>query len=327
MIAEGGVVHLVPVGVGVVVPGVRSRRSLCRFLLLLFFLLLHLLDDLIDHLHPLDRVHACQCLQAVLQFHGRSMRIEFLKDFGPFIHVVVVFTFLVEQSQCSGITFLRLDKFLLLPVELAQMQPHDALLHTVARALLHTVLVSPYGMRGVFLGEVDITDGVVHLVEIFLVLWVARHGLELTDHTLAVGSRHDLRHFDPRVESQFVRRVLPRHLLECLVCLCVVARGMVELSKEEVHTGFLIGSLRFTYGVFEIGNCLGVLFLSDLAVSQNGVPDRKQALRNAVACSSAEQVFRVVIPLQLSITLGLENPCLCDDVGLAEVESLNICEG
>ena len=64
------------------------------------------------------------------------------------------------------------------------MEHDDALFYAVACALLHSVLISPDGTCGVAIGEMDIAYGVVHLVEVFLVLVVARHGFELAYHLL-----------------------------------------------------------------------------------------------------------------------------------------------
>ena len=42
-------------------------------------------------------------------------------------------------------------------------------------------------MERVLVGQIDIADGIVHLIQIVFVLRVLRHGLQLADHLLAVG--------------------------------------------------------------------------------------------------------------------------------------------
>ena len=101
---------------------------------------------------------------------------------------------------------------------------------------------------------------------------------------------------------------------------------MIKLSEEEIHARLLIGSLRLTNCVSQVWDCLGILFLTNLTVSKDGISDGDETLRYAVASSSGEQVLRIVIPFKLGIALGFENPCLCYDIGLAEIQPLDICE-
>ena len=103
------------------------------------------------------------------------------------------------------------------------MQQQHALFRSRARGFLVAFLVGYDGVCRVFLREVDISYGVVNLVEIVLVVVIACHSPEPAYHllTLTVACKH-LRHGNACVEGHLVRRVLTQHLAERLVGLRIM---------------------------------------------------------------------------------------------------------
>ena len=159
------------------VPTVSLVGSLLLLRLLLGlrepFLLLLLLQGLY---HPVDGSiavglrHFCQRLQRVLQMHCLGERHELVEYLRAFREGLVVLAVLVEQSYRLAVAPLRVGEFLPRPVQVAEPQQQHAFLHPGACRLLVARLVCLDGLRRVAVGEVYVSHGVIHLVEIFLVV-------------------------------------------------------------------------------------------------------------------------------------------------------------
>ena len=80
------------------------------------------------------------------------------------------------------------------PVEIDATQGElaDGLVHTVARALFGSKFVVLYCICGITVREVEVTDGIINLVEIVLVIVRGCHASQLLDGALGVISGHDL---------------------------------------------------------------------------------------------------------------------------------------
>ena len=105
------------------------------------------------------------------------------------------------------------------------MQQEHPFLNTGARSFLVPFLVGGNGIQGVVLGEVDVTDGIINLIEILFVLVGGSHALQTLDHLLVMGAGHHLGHGDTGIELQFVGRTLADDVLECLIGFLVMSQG------------------------------------------------------------------------------------------------------
>ena len=69
-------------------------------------------------------------------------------------------------------------------------------------------------MQRVALGEVDVADGVIDLVQVVLVVVRTGHASQLADFSLEVGGGHHLGLGNARIELQLVGWVQTYHVLK-----------------------------------------------------------------------------------------------------------------
>ena len=77
---------------------------------------------------------------------------------------------MIEQSDGLAIATACIAELLHLPVQVAERKQQHTFLHAVPDRLLIAFLVGTDGLQCVFLEHVDVSDGVVHLVKVFLVV-------------------------------------------------------------------------------------------------------------------------------------------------------------
>ena len=121
--------------------------------------------------------------------------------------------------------------FLHLPVEVAQCQQQHAFFYAATGGLLIAFLIGGNGLGRVFLCHVDVTHGVIHLVEIILVVVIDSHALQTTDHAFGVAGGDDLCLCDTGIELQFVGWVTACHFPEGAFSLGAVAQLPLYLSQ------------------------------------------------------------------------------------------------
>ena len=78
--------------------------------------------------------------------------------------------------------------------------------------LLVTLLVGGDRLHGVALRQIHIADGVIHLIQILLVVIVTRHPSQFAELLLAALGHH-LSLGDAGIKRQLVGRVVPDHVL------------------------------------------------------------------------------------------------------------------
>ena len=152
------------------------------------------------------------------------------------------------------------------------MQEEHTFLYAASGGLGNAFLVGSDGLQGVFLSQVDITDGIVYLIEIFLVVVGCRHALQLAYHLPAVVCRHHLGHRDAGVELQFVRRIEAHHVLESLVGFLLVADGSLQLSHQVPFACLLLAAHLVADYLFETRNRLCRFALADMVVGKGVIP-------------------------------------------------------
>ena len=177
------------------------------------------------------------------------------------------------------------------------------------------------------LQQVDIAHGVVHLVEIVLVVVVAGHTLQLADHTLAVGACHHLCLGYPGIEFQFIGRVLSYGVLIGFVGFVVVAQSCLYLSHEEPFTCFLRLAPFVLDHLAQVGYGLLQLTVFHVIVGIGVVPVLDGSVVNGVAVHIADHILSIVEPAEFCIVLG--QPGTGDGVlpGLCLVEAAHIRKG
>ena len=273
-------------------------------LTLLLLLLLQCLDHTVDGLQPFLFGHHRQLQQRVLQVDGLGMGYEFVEHLRAVRQLLVVAPFLVEQSDGLAIAAVGVAEALHLPVQVAERQQQYAFLNAVAGGFLVSFLVGADGLQRVVLGQVDVADGVVHLVEVFLVVIVGCHSLQTTDHLLGVALCHYLGLCDAGVELQLVGRMTAHGLAEGLICLLAVPQQVLDLSHEEPLPGALCVAPLVLDDLIEIGHGLLVVAQTDIVVGVGVVPVLDGPVVYRVAAHVAYHVLRVVEPSQFGIALG-----------------------
>ena len=111
--------------------------------------------------------------------------VEHLRAMGQFL---VVLTFLVQQSDGLSVTSLGIVILLHLPIDVAQLEQEHALLNARPCGFGSTALVCADGFSRIVLRQIYVADGIIYLVQIFLVLVRSRHSLQSAHHFLPLSA-------------------------------------------------------------------------------------------------------------------------------------------
>ena len=300
------------------------------FLLRLFLLFLLLLQRLYHPVYGCVAVglaHGGEGQQRVLQVDGVGIghqAVEYLRAVGE---LLVVLAFFVEHAHGGAVTALGVAEFLQLPVDIAQTEQQHTVLHSVAGGFLVSFLIGADGVGGVVLRHIDIAHGVVHLVQILLIVVAGGHALQARYHLLAVALGGHLGHGDTGVEGQLVGRVLLEHLAVGFVGLVLPAQLGQELPHEEPFAGPLLAAHLMLDHLAQVGDGLLVLMGVDMVVGVGVVPFFPRVPVDRVALHVAHHVFGVVEPFLLYVALGQPGACLAVNGGLRLVEAAHVVEG
>ena len=302
------------------------RVLLCLQSAFLLLLLLQCLDSAVDGSVAVALAHLGERLQRVLQVYGVGVWHEVVQNLRAVRQLLVVLALFVEHTDGLTVAALRVVVALLVPVDVAELQQQHALLYARARGFSRSALVGVDGLCGVALCEVYVADGVVHLVEIFLVLVRACHTLQSANHLLRLSYGHHLRHADACVELQLVGWVELRHVLERLHRLHVVAQRCLHLSHEEPLACALFASHLVLDDVAQVGYSFLVFARVYVVVGVGVVPLLACRPVDGVALHVAYHVLGIVEPTLLDVALG--EPCsrLGVDGWLCLVQSAHVVE-
>ncbi len=155
---------------------------------------------------------------------------QFVKHLGAFAELLVVLTVLVKQSDGLTVAAFGIAELLLGPIEVAQMKQQHAFLDAVAGGLLVAFLIGPDGSERIFLHQIDVTHGIIHLIQIIGILAGTGHSFQTADHLLGVAACHHFCHRDAGVEFQFVRWIHANHTAESLIGLVSLSEAGIDLS-------------------------------------------------------------------------------------------------
>ena len=200
-----------------------SGISLSLFLAFFLLFLLQSINHAINGFVAVFLRHLRQLLQRVLQMYSLSIGHQFVKHNRTFRQLFVVVSFLVQQTDGFTIAPFGVAEFLLQPIQVTQMQEQYTFLDTASCSFLIAFLVGSNRIYRIFVGQIDITNGIIYLIQVIFVLIRCCHTLQTTNHLLGLASSHHLRHRNTGIELQFVRRILANDMLESLICLILIA--------------------------------------------------------------------------------------------------------
>ena len=298
--------------------------SLLRFFALILFLLLQGFDDAVDGCVTVLLVHLRQLLQRVLQMDGVGIGHELVEHLRALRQLLVVGTVLVQHAYGSTIAALGVVVFLERPVEVAQTQQQHAALDTRAGGFLVAFLVGADGFRRVFLCQVDVADGVVHLIQIVLVVIVGRHTLQLADHASRIALSHHLGLGNAGVEGQLVGRILTDGAGVGFVGGIAMAQCRLHLSHDEPQARFLRLARLALDDLTQVGHGLLQLTRLQVVVGVGGIPVAHRAVVYGVATHVAYDVLGIVEPVQLRVALSQPGTCQRVLHGLCLIQAAHV---
>ena len=258
--------------------------------------------------------------------HCIGVRHQFVENFRPLRELFVVLPVLVEQSDGLAVTPLCVFEILPCPINVAEGEQQHTLLDTVPCRFGVAPLVSFDSLQGVLLRHVNVTHGIVHLIEIILVVLVARHALQLAHHLLPLSASHNLCHGNACIEFQFVGRVLPYHFPVSVVSLLGIAELFLQLSHDIPFPRPLLASSLMADYLAQIRHGFGIPSGFDIVVGVGVVPVLHRLPRQRVTLDFRNHVLRVVEPVLLRVASCEPRPRLAVDGRLCGVEAAHIRE-
>ena len=147
-----------------------------------FFLsLLEFLDDFGNHFLLLLERHSRESQQRVLKGHVARVDCQLIEHVATVLELLVVRIVLAELWNCLAVARLCLVVLVLSKINASQRELTDGLVDAVASTLLGSKFVVLDSFSSVATGEIEVTNGVVNLVEVFLVAVISGHALECLD--------------------------------------------------------------------------------------------------------------------------------------------------
>ena len=119
--------------------------------------------------------------------YGRGVGYQFVQHFRAAGNLFVMVMVFLDETYGFSVAFLCFGIASAVPVYLAEAQQQHTFFYAVACTLLAAFFVGSYGVGGVFLGHVDVSHGVVHLVQILFVVVRAGHAAQAGNHFLLLS--------------------------------------------------------------------------------------------------------------------------------------------
>ena len=276
----------------------------CLGLFLLF--LLQLLDDAVHHLALLLGRHGREPQQRILQLHILRVQRQLVEHIAAALEHSVVWPRLRQLRHGLGVAWLRLGVVMLGEIERAECDLRYGLLDARTGGFLHRLLVVGYSLGCIAARQVEIADGVVYLVEVFLVAVVARHTAQGFHLLGDVGAGEYLALLDAGVELGAVRsRRAAAGFAVVFVSQLFMAHQLLNLPHQEVQARLLRsrGQLQ-GFGEHRLG--LVVEFLLDQQVGVSGVVQLTDGLRGQlVGLDAVEDALGFEKPVHGAVGAGL----------------------
>ena len=151
----------------VLLPGVVLSLLLASLFLLLP---LQCCDDTVNRRIALFLRALRKVLERVLELYGICIRGQLVQYLRPFGQLFVVLAVLVEQPDGFTVTASGITETLLCPVEVAEMEQQHSFFDTAPCGFPVPLFVGVDGGKRVPVGEIDVAHGIIHLIEILLVV-------------------------------------------------------------------------------------------------------------------------------------------------------------
>ena len=258
---------------------------------------------------------------------GVGIRHQLIENLRALRELLVVRTVLIQQSDGRTIAATGVTEFLQFPVHVTQLQQQHTFLDTAACGFLHTLLIGGDGIHRVFFRQVDISDGIIHLIQVFRIIVRTGHPSQFTDHLLRLSWCHHLRLGDTGIERQLVGRVQLHHLTIGLFCLSTMPQQLLQLSHEEPLTCFLFLTGLMTDYLPQVLHRLLVLLGVDIVVGECIVPCLHTLIVQRIPAHTTDHVFGIIEPAELRIALGEPGLRHTVDGGLCVIHTHHIVEG
>ena len=285
-----------------------SGLLLCLLPSLFLLLFLQRLNDAVDGFIALGLIHAGEFLQGVLQMYRLGIGHQFIEHLRAVGELLIVGALLVEHTDGLTITALGIGIALKVPIQVAKLKQQHTFLGARPSALLIALLITGNGLRRILLGEIDVTDGIIHLIKIIFIIIRPRHALQPANHLTRLTLSQHLRLGDAGVEFQFIRRIEPHRMTESLISLLIAPQSLTQLPHEEPLTGFLLAPHLMADDLTQVGNGTGIVAAMKVIVGHGIVPLLLRPPWNGVAPHIAYHIFGVVKKAVLDITLGQPRP-------------------
>ena len=269
---------------------------------------LEFLDDLVDDFQLLLGGHLGQHQQRVLQGDVLGIDSQFVEHIAALLEQFVVGIVLVDQRNGFGIAGLCVIILAPCKVDATQGQLADGLVHTVAGTLFGSEPVVLDGVERVAMGEVEVTDSVIDLIQVFLVAVIAGHTLQGFHLAGNVGTLIDGALLDAGVEFRAIgRTAATTGLLVGKICVVLVAHLFVKLSEQEIHPHLFIALEAFN-GFGKIRDGQFWLLSLDVIIGKGGVGQCADAfIGDFIQMDVGEHVIGFGWPPHSAIAQGLTN--------------------
>ena len=138
--------------------------------------------------------------------NGFYMYNQFIKNCRQFRNTFKVFIFFLDTRQSPAETRLGLYIIAHGKIKIPQFNLANRFFQSVLSTFLNAQFIILYRIRRIFPVQIDISQRVIHLIQIVFILIVLRHPVEHLDNFLIVSTRKDFRLTDTGGKFQFVRR-------------------------------------------------------------------------------------------------------------------------
>ena len=153
------------------------------------------------------------------------------------------------------------------------------------------------------MGQIDVSYGIIHLVEIFGIIIINGHTFQLAYHLAAVVLGQHLGLGYAGVELQLVRRTQSHHVLKGIVGLLLVSQQILNLSQKEPFARPLHLAALVLDGLLQIWNSLLVFAHVDVVVGVGIVPILHGTEIHRIATHITNHVLSIVSPIEFGVAL------------------------
>ena len=299
-------------------------RSIFRLLLFFF---LQFVNNFLNHLFSLVERHFRKAQQRILKRHISGIHSEFVEHIAPLFQFAIVGIGFINQR--NGLRIARLSQvvFMLIEIDSAQCQLANRLIDAISRALFTGKDIILDSARRVVDTHIEVADGIVHLVEVFLIAVVARHVLQRAHFRFNVSALKHCALLDACIEFGAIgRAAVTAGALKCLVSQLLFARRLIELSQQEIEPHLLCAAGALNC-LRQIGDGLCMLIRFDIEIGECQIGKRAYAsIGDLVDMHVREHIVGFGGPLHRAITERFPNLAFQHQLGFPREMACNVVE-